>query len=185
MIAEIQEWCEGRSWVPRALFLLWFAYLGVRYVIDPTASTIFDGLNLGIHEAGHLVFGFGPEVLEAAGGTILQLAAPIGSAVMFARQPDWFALPICGAWLATNLYGVATYVGDARAQALQLVTVGGGEAQHDWTYLLGRFGMLGSDTSIAAFLRVLAFGTMWLSIGAGIWMLSCMAFSDKKNVGWA
>src|SRR5207253_2494489 len=48
-----------------------------------------------------------------------------------ARQPDWFAVTFSGAWLATNLYGVATYVADAREMDLPLVTVGGGEPGHD------------------------------------------------------
>ena len=55
-------------------------------------SSIFDGINLVIHEAGHLAFSYFGELLEIAGGTILQLMAPIVAAFAFYRQKDYFAV---------------------------------------------------------------------------------------------
>jgi hypothetical protein len=172
------EWCAGRNWVVRAPVLLWLAYVGVRQVVDPSYTSIFGPLNLALHEAGHLLFAFLPgDFVTVAGGTLLQLAAPVLSAVMFLRQPDYFALTVCGAWLATNLYNVAEYMADARAQELPLVTVGDGECVicHDWGYMLGQLGLLSFDTSLAGLVRVLAFVIMWSSLAAGAWMLWRMA----------
>ena len=45
---------------------------------------------------------------------------------------------------------------DARRQELPLV--GGGD--HDWTFILGSWGLLSADTTLAAWLRVLAVGLM-------------------------
>jgi len=118
--------------------------------------------------------------MTIAGGTILQLAAPLASAIMFIRQPDYFALCFCGVWLSTNLYNVARYVEDARTQVLPLVTVGGGDAIHDWHYLLSRMNILSWDTTIATFIRIVAFISMWGSIAAGIWMLWLMARPKDK-----
>jgi hypothetical protein len=172
--AEVEEWCVGRSWLVRAPVLGWLAYVGVRHVVDPSYTSIFGPLNLALHEAGHLLFAFLPgDFVTVAGGTLLQLAAPVLAAVMFLRQPDCFAITVCGAWLATNLYNVAEYMADARAQELPLVTVGDGECVicHDWGYMLEQVGLLSFDTTLAGLVRLFAFLVMWTSIAAGGWML--------------
>lgn len=172
------EWCAGRSWLARAPVLLGLGYIGVRHLADPGYTSIFGPFNLGLHEAGHLLFAFFPgDFFTVAGGTLLQLAAPVLSAVMFIRQPDYFAVTVCGAWLGTNLYNVAEYMADARAQELPLVTVGDGECVicHDWGYMLGQVGLLSLDTTLAGLGRVLAFLVMWTSLAAGAWMLWQMA----------
>ncbi len=93
---EIIDGCRGRHWHGRAVLLLFFVYIGVRHIFDVTYHSLFDGLNLIIHEGGHLLFSYGGEFIGFAGGTILQLIAPVGSAVMFARQRDYFAISACG-----------------------------------------------------------------------------------------
>jgi hypothetical protein len=173
---EVEGWCAGRSWLARAPLVLWFAWIGLRHLADPLYESLFGALNLGLHEAGHLLFSWTGLFLAVAGGTLLQLLAPVLSAVMFSRQPDYFALPICGAWLATNLYNVATYLGDARAMELPLVTVGDAEAViHDWNYLLGAMGLLRLHAFLAGGVRVLAFVLLWGSLAVAVWMLVRMA----------
>jgi len=178
---KIEAWCKGRIWYLRALLLIFFIYVGCRHLANPLYTSIFGGINLGIHELGHILFRFTGEFIMVAGGTILQLAVPLASAVMFIFQPDYFAVTVCGVWFATNLYSVATYVADARAQMLSLVTVGGGDAIHDWHYLLSRMHILSWDTSIAVFVRLLAFVSMWGSIIVGVWMLWIMAKHSLVN----
>jgi hypothetical protein len=168
------EWCTGRSGRARAPVLLWLTYIAVRHLADSSYTSLFGPLNLGLHEAGHLLLAFFPgDFVTVAGGTLLQLAAPVVSAVMFIRQPDYFAVTVCGAWLATNLYNVAEYMADARAQELPLVTVGDGECVicHDWGYMLGQLGLLSLDTTLAGLVRVAAFLVMWSSLAAGGWLL--------------
>ena len=181
---QIENWCQGRIWYGRALLLLWLAWIGIEHLRDPLYTSLFGGLNLGIHEAGHLVFRFDGEFLAVAGGTILQLAAPLGAAVMFLRQPDFFALSVCGAWLATNFYNVATYLADARAMELPLVSIGGSsDVIHDWHYMLSHLHLLAWDTRFASFTRLIAFLAMWGSIAFGVWMLWKMARSRKRDDG--
>jgi hypothetical protein len=155
--------------------VLWLAYIGVRHLGDTDYASLFGAIDLGIHEAGHLLFSAFGQFLSVAGGTLTQLAAPIISALLFVRQPDYFACAFCGGWLSMNLYNVATYMADARELDLPLVNVGGGEAAHDWNYLLSTLGLLDWDTRLAALVRVLAFLVMWSSIAAGAWMLWRMA----------
>lgn len=174
---RVEAWAPGRQWIPRAVLLLYFAYVGVRHLRDPLYSSIFGGINLGIHEAGHLVLGFLGEWLMVAGGTILQCAAPILATWLLLRQGDWFGLPVGGFWEATNLYNVATYMADARAQELPLVTIGGGEpaVAHDWAYLLESVGLLEHDERLAGLVRVAAFLLLWGSVFLGAWMCSLIA----------
>jgi len=64
---------------------------------------------------------------------------------------------------------LATYMADARAQDLPLLTVGDAEyVIHDWNYLFGRLGVLEHDTQIASAVRMIG----WLGmIGIVIWLI--------------
>jgi hypothetical protein len=171
-LETVEEWCATRSPWARAPLLAWMAYVGVRHLFDTDYSSLLGGLNLGIHEGGHLLFSWlSWDFLTVAGGTLLQLAAPVASGWMFSRQPDYFAAAFCGSWLATNLYSIATYMADARELDLPLVNVGGGEGDHDWNYMLASVGLLQWDTVLAALVRVVAFLVAWGSVAAGAWML--------------
>ena len=157
--------------------------MGVRHLANAGYTSLFGGINLGIHEMGHIVLGWAPEFIAVAAGTLFQLAAPVISGFLFLGQPDYFALPVCGVWLSTNLYHVATYMADARALTLPLVTVGaeGGEVEHDWNYMLSALGLLGWDIRLAALVRVLAFLSMWGSIAAGVWVLAVIVKTNRKQ----
>lgn len=182
----LKEYCQGKIWYGRALLIMFFIYLGIRYLIDPAYACLFGAINLGIHELGHVVFSFAGEFLTVLGGTILQTTAPIVSVFMFLKQGDYFALTFSGVWLATNFYNIAVYIGDAQAQVLPLVTIGGGPARHDWQYLLSRMGVLSHDRVIASFVRGMGFLFMWVSIVLGIyivWLMIRSDFSRENNGG--
>ena len=77
--------------------------------------------------------------LDVVGGKNLN-RTPVRSSV----RGHYFAVPICGAWLSTNLYSVATYMADARAQQLPLLTVGDPEfVEHDWFVMFSGIHVLG------------------------------------------
>jgi len=169
---EVLTWCgEKRWWHWRLPFLLFFAYILVRHLASPDYQSIFKGLNLGIHELGHMVFGLLGEFIGVAGGTLLQCLVPIGSMVMFLRQRDFFAIAVCFGWLSTNLFDVATYAGDARAMELPLVSPGVGDVVHDWNYLLGHLGLLQADQAITFLFRAGAVLSMAICLVAGGWLL--------------
>jgi hypothetical protein len=118
----------------------------VLYLRSADRYGLLDHVDLPIHEAGHLVFAPFGEFLGFLGGTLLQLLFPLAFVVHLWRRADHFAAWMVTGWVAQNLWNIARYIGDARAQVLPLV--GGGE--HDWAYLLGETGLLMSDTAIAA-----------------------------------
>ena len=76
-IESMKEWARGRTWWTRAPVVLACAWLGVKLTADCDASTIFGAIDLGIHEAGHVIFRFGGEVVCAFGGSLLQCLAPL------------------------------------------------------------------------------------------------------------
>jgi hypothetical protein len=120
---------------------------------------LLDGVNLVFHEAGHPLFGIlGWEPLTILGGTLMQLLVPMLAAGSFWLRREVPGTAFAGIWCFENLLNIARYVGDARSQVLPLV--GGGE--HDWADLLGRWGLLAQDTSLAQGLRVLG----WLGMAA-------------------
>ena len=64
---------------------------------------------------------------------------------------------------------IATYMADARAQDLPLLTVGDSEdVIHDWNYLFGKMGVLPHDTDIAGLVRFIG----WMgTLAVTIWLI--------------
>ena len=178
----IDEWCAGKSPWWRAAILLVLAREWLKHMADPLYRGWFSGLTLGLHEAGHLIFRPFGEWLMVAGGSVTQAAVPIVCAVLFFRRPDFFAIAVCGAWLSTALFEMATYMADATTLELPVVTIGGGEpvTPNDWRYLLESVGLLLWDRRLAGALRVVASLVMLAALAYGCWLLWKM----RKPATW-
>jgi len=149
----------------RAVLLAVLTVLGVLHLADAEFWSPFSGLIFGTHEFGHLVFTAFGEWIGVAGGSAMQLLLPVVAAVYFHRaQKDRFAVAVCGAWLAVSLANLAVYIGDARAELLDLVSFSPDGGVHDWNYLLESVGLLRRDTSLARFTRLLG----WLTLGGSL-----------------
>jgi len=177
LLADVRDWCRGRSWFVRVPVWLYLAYVGVEQFREPeTYSSLFAAINLGVHEGGHILFRPLGDFLHIAGGTIAQLSAPVISMFILAKQRDYFGITFCFGWLSTNLIGVGIYMADARDMALPLVTAegaGSGNAFiiHDWNYLFGRLGLLDDDTAIGLFTRGLGSAAMIVALLGGAWIM--------------
>jgi hypothetical protein len=169
--ADRDDYAADWHWVLRGVVVVGLAWILIKSVGSAQPRTIFAAIDLGIHEAGHLLFAPFGRFLMVAGGTILQLLVPLVVGVLFARRGDHFAACFAAAWLGVNLVEVAIYIGDARAQNLPLVTVGGGDALHDWTYLLSRMGCLGADRTIGAVVRGAGHLLHAGAVAAGLWIV--------------
>lgn len=181
VLDDARDWCRGRWWIPRAPVLLFFLYVWVRHASDPMYQSVFKGLNLGIHELGHYVFGFG-DILGALGGSLLQCLAPMIAIAMFARQRDYFAISFAFGWLAANYFELATYVGDAVTRSLPLVTPGGGEPIHDWNYILGNYGWLRHTEALAGLHAFAGHACMTICLLTGVWIVGTMIRSPATTV---
>lgn len=125
---------------------------------------VLDHANLVFHEAGHVIFGFLGPTAGLYGGTLGQLTFPAVTCAIFWRRGEPVPFALTGVWLFQNFVNISRYVADARAQQLPLV--GGGD--HDWFRILGRWGVLSSDTTFASLLSLAG----WLGmIAAWGWLL--------------
>ncbi len=147
----------------RVFTLLLLAY-GLYDLAHLGRGSLLDGVDLAIHETGHLVFGPFGEFIGFAGGTLFQLIMPFTFVGYFARRGDQHAASVALWWVGQNCGHIAYYVADARAMALPLV--GGGE--HDWNYLLGELGLLARDQAIA---RAIVVTGVLLVLGSTVWGL--------------
>jgi hypothetical protein len=158
------------KWQPisAAALIAWlvFYFLFLLYaLVDRSGFLFIDNANLIVHEAGHLLFSYFGETLMILGGTIFELFVPFALAVYFAwrRQPAGTAF--CSFFFFENFLYIATYMADARAQELPLVTVGDSDyVEHDWFHIFSSVGLLQHDTQIGAFVRILG----WLGMLATV-----------------
>lgn len=111
-----------------------------------------DGVNLLVHEAGHLFFTPLGRTAHMLGGTLLQLAVPAGFVFSFAARGQRFEAAVCGVWAAESLMYTGEYMADANALALPLV----GGHLHDWRWLFERAGVLPAAEEIGLAVHVLA-----------------------------
>jgi hypothetical protein len=148
----------------RRLFTVALLLYGLYDLAHPGRGTLLAGVDLAIHETGHLVFGPFGEFVGFAGGTLFQLIMPLLFVGYFIRREDGHAASVALWWVGQNCGHIAVYVADARAQELPLV--GGGE--HDWAYLLGRLGLLARDTAIAHTILVVGFTLVIASAAWGL-----------------
>jgi hypothetical protein len=158
--------------VPRAAligasaFYLLFLYEAAR---GSGPLLMIDLVFVPIHEGGHLLFRwFGWQFLYVAGGTLLQLGVPLMLAAYFAFQRQVMGTAFCTFFFFEQFLPIATYMADARAQQLQLITVGDSDfVIHDWNYLFGTLGLLNHDIQIANLTRALG----WIGMLATVaWM---------------
>src|SRR5512141_1176356 len=149
-----------RRW--RGALTVVLAVYGIWCGLTPDRFHWPDVLDLPIHETGHIVFGWGGEVLTSLGGTLFQLIIPLAFVIYFWRRKDRHAASVALWWVGQNCFNIARYVADARAQGLPLV--GGGE--HDWAFLLATWRLLPHDQTIAYDVR----GLGWLLFAIAAWL---------------
>lgn len=130
---------------------------------------LMDGVFVPIHEGGHLLFRLGGEFVMVAGGTFLQLFVPLALATYFCFQRQAQGVAFCMFCFFEQFLPIATYMADARAQELPLLTVGDAEyVIHDWNYLFTRLGVLEHDIQIAGAVHFMG----WIGmIAVMIWLL--------------
>jgi hypothetical protein len=145
-------------------FLVFLAVYGAASLRTPERGRLLDGIDLAIHETGHLVFAPFGEHLQMLGGTLLQLVVPACFVVYFLRRGERYGGAVCLWWVAQNCWNVSVYIADARAQELPLV--GGGE--HDWAYLLGEAGWLARDQAIASSVHHAGVLLFLIALGLGL-----------------
>jgi hypothetical protein len=170
----------AQDWRPTSRYSLaaWsIFYLGfLIYAFSKHGDFLFiDLANLVVHEGGHLLFGwFGP-TLGLWGGTLLQWLVPLVLAAYFFSQRQTTAFAFCSFFFFENWLYTATYMADARAMVLPLVTAGDSDyIEHDWHTIFSSLGVLQYDTKIAAVISLLG----WLGMLATVTWLVQRSLKD-------
>ncbi len=149
------------------LFYFWFLWDAAR---GAGVLLMMDLVFVPIHEGGHLLFRFFGEFLSVAGGTILQLAVPAALATFFIFDRHVQGTAFCTFFFFEQLLPISTYMADARAQQLPLITVGDADyVIHDWEYLFGKLGVLEHDVQIAHAVRIVGWIGMLATVAWMIW----------------
>jgi hypothetical protein len=172
-LQSIFEPILDRPWQPvsRPAQVGWLIfYIGfLIYAFQAHGNMLFiDLANLVIHEGGHNLFvWFGP-TLHVWGGTLLQWMVPFLLAAYFFTHRQTTGFVFCLFFFFENWLYTATYMADARAQVLPLVTTGDPEfAEHDWFRIFTDLGVLEYDTKIAAAVRLIGWCGM---IAVVVWL---------------
>lgn len=145
-----------------SIYFFWCAY-------DPYQWHLIDGVNLVIHEAGHIIFSALGEFVMIAGGSLFQIIMPAIFVGYFVYQRSLYSAALVLFWVGESILNVSVYAGDSLA--LQLPLLGGQDSMHDWNYILSNLGLLQSTHTIANSIRLLgtltiilaAFGAFWFA----------------------
>ncbi len=174
MLEALREALE-RPWRPlsRPALAAWLGFyaLFLLYALSQRGEYLFiDNVNLVVHEAGHLLFSWLGATPGLMGGTLFQLLVPLLLAAYFVFLRQTAGAAFCSFFFFENFLPIATYMADARAQQLTLVSVGGGdEVEHDWFTMLSRVGLLEWDTRLALVVRLLGWAGMLATVAWLAW----------------
>jgi hypothetical protein len=135
-------------------YFLWCAY-------DPYQWHLIDGVNLLIHEAGHIVFRPFGEFMTIAGGSLFQVIIPALFVGYFSYHRKFYSASLVLFWVGESILNVSVYAGDSLA--LQLPLLGGEDTLHDWNFMLTSLNLLPATAKIAGAIRLL--GTVVIILG--------------------
>ena len=173
----------NEPWKPvsRSALVAWliFYVAFLAYALSAHGGYLFiDNANLIVHEGGHNLFGwFGP-TLGLWGGTLLQWLVPFLLAAYFFTERQTTGFVFCLFFFFENWLYTATYMADARAMELPLVTTGDPDyVEHDWNTIFSGLGMLPYDTRIAAIVRFLG----WIGMLGSVAWLATRARTSKQK----
>ena len=176
MLAYLHSKFE-EPWKPlsRLAVVAWLVFYAgfLAYAFSEQGGFLFiDSANLVVHEGGHNLFGwFGP-TLGLWGGTLLQWLVPFLLAAYFFTQRQTTGFVFCLFFFFENWLYTATYMADARAQELPLVTTGDPDfVEHDFHAIFSGLGVLDYDTKIAMVVRILGWCGMLACVAWLAWRL--------------
>ncbi len=138
------------------------AVIGVLSGASGGRIPFLSGVDLGIHEFGHLATFWAPWRVTASAGSVFQVAVPLALAAYFgfSRREWWAAAPLL-AWAGASARNIAVYIADAPYQRLELW--GGPGVLHDWAQLLA-----GTPMRLAGAIAWTVNAAGWVAIAAAL-----------------
>lgn len=179
---------EDYQWQPvsKIAQILWLGFyaIGMFLYIPRFPGTYFpwlDSAHMVTHESGHLIFSiFGNFTFTIFMGTGFELLVPLLLAASFAWRGHTAGTAFC-LWAFFNAFiQVSTYMKDARAKAIPLVSPGASseeEITHDFEYIFQWMGVLKHDQQIGAVVLFLG----WLGMFAVLGWLVYMGLREQEG----
>jgi hypothetical protein len=159
-------WKLTFQWIVGILVTCLLAVL--TYSLDGLVPVLWR-VDLGIHELGHMLVWWGPELMVQLAGSFLQVAVPLLIGAYFLWRRDRMAVVLMVVWAAESLNNVSVYVYDATRMALPLLGDDGSGAGHDWRNILSRLGLLEHTDAIAYTVRGLSGLLFGIALGLAVW----------------
>jgi hypothetical protein len=175
MSVALRQEHSGPGW-PRLLVAITAGVYFLWAVLHPQDWRLIDGVNLVIHEAGHIIFMPFGEFVMIAGGSIFQVLVPFVFALYFYYHRKYYSSALVLLWTGESLLNVSVYAGDS--VVMQLPLLGGNDSIHDWNYLLDHLGWLSYTTEVA---KVLSLSASLIIIGATSWAIVGAMRSSSKT----
>lgn len=110
------------------------------YAMTPTDWHFLDGVNLIIHEAGHIIFIPLGHFLNILGGSLMQILIPCVFSAYFFVHRQYFSASLLLFWIGQNVINVSLYASDSIV--MQLPLIGGDNVIHDWNEILSMLHIL-------------------------------------------
>jgi uncharacterized membrane protein len=173
-------WSTTLQWIVAALVTLALAFL--TYTRGGWVP-ILSSFDLGLHEFGHLLFFWAPDLIVWPAGSLLQVIGPLLLAGYFLHRRDRFAVVLMVAWAAESLNNVSVYIGDAQRMVLPLFGDDGSGAGHDWHNILTRLGLLERTDAIASFVHVVSILLFVAALGLAAWWFAQPRLARRRGSG--
>jgi hypothetical protein len=189
--ANINTYLESKKW-PYYLPLL---FLGIYIFIavlgfDPNkqAKLIImpaQSLDFALHEFAHIFTAFLPSLITAASGSLSELLLGAGLVFGAFKTRCYFASLICCLWFMLACQSAGIYMADARAERLNLVSLGGAlsgtdKATHDWHFVFDKLHILSLDRLIGNTVRGFGIIVGLAGIIFAVGLMYAMATQTKK-----
>lgn len=189
--SDIDRYVRQKAWYWYAPVWLLGVYTFFKLLsFDPNKQMPFiiavpQAFDFFLHETAHIVTSFLPALITAAAGSFSELLLATALLVMAFKQRSYFAVLITSLWFMLACQSVGTYMADARAQNIELVSLGGalsGEEQaiHDWYFIFGKLHLLGLDTFIGGSVRAIGIIVGLCGLLFSAWVMYKMADTSGK-----
>ena len=170
-------WLYAPLWV--FFVYLYFQILGFN---QGSMTNVFLGgmyfVQFGVHEAGHIVFGFLPAVMVAAAGSLSELGFTTLLVIATFRAKAYFAGVFALLWFMLACASAGNYMADARAQLMPLIGPSS-DPQHDWHFVFSQLGWLDADIVIGTTVKVI--GGIAAAAGLLLGLLLLIAMAQRPN----
>lgn len=158
---------NSRYFIPKIISVGVICLYFWNYALNPARWNFIDSANLIFHEAGHSIFFFFGDFIQAAMGSGLQILLPLFISAYFFFTGQKISASLCLLWVGQNFISVSLYAGDA--VRMQMDLLGGEAVTHDWNYLLSTAGLLKYTSLIAGLLHFAGIICLMLGTAAAIY----------------